>query len=491
MNFSALDGFIVLAYLVVITLIGFRIARRQKSSVDYFLGGHTLSWWAVGCSIVASETSTLTFISVPGLAYKGEYHFLQLALGYLVGRLLVSVFFIPAYYRGKLQTAYEFLGRRFGVTLRRTTSVVFIVTRVLASGVRLFAAAIPVHILTGLSYPMSIFLVGSFTLFYTLVGGLRAVVTMDVLQLALYLAGAGASVLLMLHRMPGHLADVVAAATANGMNKFEVFNLSWGGSIRGFFSMPYTLLGGLLGGTFLTMASHGTDHLLVQRLLACRTVRDSQKALMLDAVLIVLQFAFFLFLGTCLYTFYHGVPYDQLGLASSDEIFPRFIIDTLPRGLAGLVIAGVLASAMGSLSSAINSLASSASLDLFTSTRAGSELWKRNELLFSRLFTVLWGCILMFGAMLFTDSHSTVVELGLRITSFTYGGLLGTFFLGLFDYRANETGALTGFLAGVAAMSAVLALADIDLTWHTMIGCLVTVAVGSSVSRLRSRGLRR
>jgi SSS family solute:Na+ symporter len=484
MSFSALDGFIVLAYLALISVIGFRIARRQRSSVDYFLGGKSLSWWSVGFSIVASETSTLTFISVPGLAYKGDFHFLQLAIGYFIGRLLVSVLFIPAYYRGKLETAYEFLGNRFGSALRRTTSVVFILTRVLASGVRLFAAAIPIHLLLGLSYPMSILLVGSFTLFYTLVGGLTAVVVMDVVQLGLYLAGAGMALLLILHRLPGHLSYVYAFATANGANKFEIFNLSWGTSIAGYFASPFTLLGGLLGGTFLTMASHGTDQLLVQRLLGCRTPRESQKALMLDAALIVLQFAFFLFLGSCLFAFYGGASVEQLGLHSSDEIFPKFIVENLPRGIAGLVIAGVLASAMGSLSSSINSLASSSTLDLFKTTRRGKAALAKNELLFSRLFTILWGVVLIFGAMLFTDTKNTVVELGLKITSFTYGGLLGTFFLGLFFRRATEGGAMIGFIAGVAVMVSVISFTSIDFTWHTMIGCLTTIVVGTAASRL-------
>jgi SSS family solute:Na+ symporter len=486
MNFSALDGFIVFAYLTLISIIGFRIARRQRSSVDYFLGGKSLPWWSVGFSIVASETSTLTFISVPGLAYKGDFHFLQLAIGYFIGRLLVSVLFIPAYYRGQLETAYEFLGKRFGLALRRTTSVVFIVTRVLASGVRLFAAAIPIHLLTNLDYPMSILLVGSFTLFYTLVGGLTAVVVMDVLQLGLYLAGAGLALLFILHRLPGHLAYVVAFGTANGANKFEIFNMSWGTSIAGYFASPFTLLGGLLGGTFLTMASHGTDHLLVQRLLGCRTPRDSQKALMLDATLIVLQFAFFLFLGSALFAFYNGASVEQLGLRSSDEIFPKFIVENLHRGIAGLVIAGVLASAMGSLSSSINSLASSTSLDLFKSTRGGRSAWEKNELLFSRLFTILWGVVLIFGAMLFTDTKNTVVELGLKITSFTYGGLLGTFFLGLFFRRTTDGGAMAGFIAGVAVMVSVLSFTNIDFTWHTMIGCLTTILVGTASSRFFS-----
>ncbi|TAK53765.1 MAG: sodium:solute symporter, partial [Bacteroidetes bacterium] len=431
MGFSSLDYIIVGVYLVGVTIIGSYIARNQKSSRDYFLGGKEMSWWSVGFSIVASETSTLTFISVPGLAYKSDMHFLQVAIGYFIGRLIVSLVFIPAYYKGDLETAYDFLGKRFGLSLRKFTSTVFIVTRLLASGVRLFATAIPLHLITGFDYATSILIIGGFTLLYTYVGGLKAVVAMDVVQLFIYLAGAVASMVIIINHLPNGWSDVIRFATMDNTNKFEVFNFSWGDSFIGFLSSPYTLIGGLLGGTFLTMASHGTDQLLVQRLLGCKTKWDSQRALMLDAAVIVIQFAFFLVLGLCLYAFYNGVPFQQLGLKSSDELFPKFIVENLPTGIAGLVISGVFASAMGSLSSSISSLASSTYLDLFKMSASGKSLDEKKELWWSKLFTLFWGIMLIGGAMLFADTKNPVVELGLKIASFTYGGLLGTFFLGL------------------------------------------------------------
>ncbi len=479
MGFSPLDYAIVGLYLAGVALAGAWFSRSQNTSRDYFLGGKQLSWWSVGFSIVASETSTLTFISIPGLAYTGTMHFLQVAFGYLIGRLLVSAVFIPAYYRGDLVTAYEFLGRRYGPGLRTFASSVFIVTRVLASGVRLFATAIPVHLITGLDYPASILLIGGFTLVYTYLGGLRAVVAMDVVQLCIYLAGAGVAMAVMLSRLPGGWDDVVRFATAGGANKLAIFNLSWGNGVLDYLASPYTLLGGLLGGTFLTMASHGTDQLLVQRLLGCRSRSDSQRALILDAVVIVLQFAFFLLLGLCLYAFYGGVPYRDLGLASSDEIFPRFIVDHLPTGIAGLVIAGVLASAMGTLSSSISSLASSTYLDLFSLTARGRAADARGGVAWSRAFTLFWGVALIGGALLFTDTRNPVVEIGLKIASVTYGGVLGTFFLGLLFRRTTARDALTGFVAGLLAMVAVLLFTTIAFTWHTLIGCAVTILVGN------------
>jgi solute:Na+ symporter, SSS family len=488
MGFTAIDYAIVAAYLVGVTLAGVWIAGRQTSSRDYFLGGKDMAWWSVGFSIVASETSTLTFISVPGLAYRGNMHFLQLAFGYFVGRLLVSVLFIPAYYEGDLETAYDFLGRRFGRPLRKTASSVFIVTRVLASGVRLFATAIPVHIITGLSYPASILLIGGFTLAYTYLGGLKAVVAMDVVQMFIYLLGAAASMVLILYHLPGGWGDVVDWATRGGVSKLEILNFETAGSVMGFFSAPYTLLGCLLGGTFLTMASHGTDQLLVQRLLGCRSKWDAQRALMLDATLIVLQFAFFLVLGLCLFAFYGGQSLEALGLRSSDEIFPRFIVENLPSGLAGLVIAGVLASAMGTLSSSISSLASATFLDFFRPLWRGKDLTPRQEVGWSRVFTLIWGLTLIGGALLFTDTRNAVVELGLKIASVTYGGLLGVFLLGLFFPRTRERDAFLGFAAGLTAMVAVLSGTRIDFTWHTLVGCLATLAVGSLSARLRRLG---
>ena len=490
MGFALLDYVIVAVYLVGVTVAGILISGRQRSSRDYFLGGKEMSWWSVGFSIVASETSTLTFISIPGLAFTGNLYFLQLVVGYFIGRLIVSVVFIPAYYRGDLETAYDFLGKRFGLSLRRLASSVFILTRVLASGVRLFATAIPVHLITGLDYPTSILLIGGFTLAYTYLGGLKAVVAMDVVQLFIYLGGAVAAMVLILQHLPHGWSDVVAFATANGQNKFAFINSHTGTTLAGFLMTPYTLLGGLLGGTFLTMASHGTDQLLVQRLLGCRTRRDSQRALMLDATFILLQFGFFLVLGLCLYAFYGGVTVQQLGLSASDEVFPKFIVENLPTGVAGLVVAGVLASAMGTLSSSISSLASATYLDLFKATRWGRALDERGEVRWSRLFTLLWGLLLIGGAMLFTNTKNPVVELGLKIASVTYGGLLGTFFLGLFFKRTRQVDATLGFIAGLLAMVAVLAFTRIDFTWHTFIGSAVTILVGNVSRAAREQWFR-
>ena len=489
LHFTLLDYSIVAAYLIGITVAGLKLAGRQHSLSDYFLGGKTMSWWAVGFSMVASETSTLTFVSVPGLAYMGNFHFLQLAFGYFIGRLLVAIYFIPAYYRCDLETAYDFLGKRFGLRLRQAISLVFLFTRVLSSGVRLFATAIPVHLITGLGYRNTILLIGLFTIIYTYLGGLKAVVTMDVVQLAIYLCGAAISVIIILTRLPHGWADVVSHAYAGTANKLEVLNLEWGSSLNQFLSTPYTLMGGLIGGTFLSMASHGTDQLLVQRLLGCQSSRDSQRALILDALLINFQFAFFLILGLCLFAFYHGQGLPSLGLQSSDEIFPKFIVENLPPGVAGIVVAGVLASAMGTLSSAISSLASSSYLDLYKRGSRGILAEQSNEIEGSRFFALFWGVVLVSGAMLFKDTTAPVVVLGLKIASFTYGSMLGVFLLGIFFTEATQKDAMIGFLIGILSTGAILMYTTIAFTWQGCIGCVVTLG-GAAVSRFLREHVR-
>lgn len=554
MNFSYIDYAIVAVYLVGVVAFGIITSGKQKNSKDYFLGGKEMKWWAVGLSIVASETSTLTFISIPGLAYKSNMMFLQLVFGYFIGRLLVTVIFIPAYYKGEMETAYDYLGKRFGMTLRKFTSSVFIITRVLASGVRLFATAIPVHIITGYDYPTSIAIIGVFTLIYTYLGGLKAVVSMDVVQMFIYIGGAVISMIIIFQFLPNGMSDVIKYSTMNGQNKFEIFNIGSFTNFTDFFASPYTFLGAILGGTFLTMASHGTDQLLVQRLLGCKTKKESQKALMLDASVIVLQFAFFLFLGLCLHAFYQGVPFKELimkstgaPLGSSDEIFPKFIVENLPIGVAGLVVAGVLASAMGTLSSAISSLASSTYLDLFKSVNLSNNsntsrrlLWSKNliiiisicvlvfslflvliyfsvglittaiimllsilpiinlvqvakkniEMFWSKVFTLFWGAVLIGGAMIFKDSKNPVVELGLSIASFTYGGLLGTFLLGIFFKKTKQVDAMAGFIAGILGMVFVIYYTTTAYTWYVIIGVIITILSANIVSLYRKIFIR-
>lgn len=444
LNISTLDLCIIVIYLTAVTGLGIRLSGRQTSPRDYFLGGKNLPWWAVCLSVVATETSTLTFISIPGLAYISNLGFLQIALGYIIGRIFISFAFLPAYYRGELYTSYELLRIRFGPRMQSYASFVFQMTRLLADGVRLFATAIPLSIITGWNYPVCIIIIAIFTIIYTSIGGIRSVVWMDVLQTFTYIAGAIIAGIVILNRLPGGLSGVLQTATPAG--KFHIFTLGLDKSPGEFFKMNYTLFSGLIGGAFLSMASHGTDQLIVQRLLTCKNVRDSRKALITSGFLIFAQFALFLFLGIMLFVFYHGAN------MRPDEILVGFIIKELPRGLAGLIVAAIFAAAMSTLSSSLNSLASSSMFDIFIPSW-GKNITPKKQLVLSRLFTIFWGSVFIFGALLFKDKQNPVVELGLAIASFTYGGLLGTFFLGTYSKTTSEDEALVAMWSTIFFMT--------------------------------------
>jgi len=451
MGFSPYDYGILFLYLIGITLFGSWLGRNQTNTRDYFLGNRNIPWGAVCFSVVATETSTLTFISIPGLAYLTNLNFLQLTLGYLLGRILVSFLFLPAYYRGDLATAYEFLGNRFGLSLRNFSSIVFQMTRLLADGVRLFATAIPLSLITGWSYPVSIAVMGILTIVYTYIGGIRAVVWVDVVQTVVYLSGAIFAAIYLYHLLPGGWHDIATAAQAD--NKLQIFYPGFENGVRAFFTTRYNFITSLIGGMFLSMASHGTDQIIVQRLLTCNNVRSSQKALIASGVFVMLQFALFLVIGLMLYTFYHGqaIGPDSNFIASSDEVFIKFIIEELPAGLSGLIIAGIFAAAMSTLSGSLNSLASSTMLDIYK-TNFGKKNSPKKDLLISKIITASWGIIFIGGAMLFKDKNNPVVELGLEIASFTYGGLLGVFLMGVLFKKVRENTAIISMWSAIFFM---------------------------------------
>ena len=346
-------------YLAGVTAWGAWLGRGQTGGQDYFLGNRELPWVAVMLSVVATETSTLTFLSIPGVSYLGTLGFLQLTFGYLVGRVVVSMFLLPAYYRGDLSTAYALLEERFGQRARRFASAVFMVTRLLADSVRLFATAIPLALVTGWDYPVSIVVIGAVTLVYTYFGGIKAVVWVDAVQMGLYLVGALVAMAALQVLTPDGWAGILSSAGEAG--KLAVLDLSFD------FAVPYTLWAGVLGGGFLTMASHGTDQLIVQRLLTCRDLTASKKALVGSGVVVIGQFLVFLMVGLGLWVYYEGRTF-----GTSDEIFARFVVEELPPGISGLLVAGVFAAAMSSLSSSINSLASATAYD-FWAPLAGAE----------------------------------------------------------------------------------------------------------------------
>jgi len=454
------------------------IGGKQKTVKDYFLGSKEIPWWAVCFSIVAAETSTLTFISIPGLAYLTNLNFLQVTFGYLIGRIIVAAILLPAYSKGELKTAYTFLENRFGGKTRSFASIIFLFTRTAADGVRLFATAIPLKLMLNIDYPLAIAIIAVITLVYTYTGGMKGVIWVDVMLMFIYLGGAILSAVYLLNLIPGGWGAVTTASLAG--NKFSVFNLGFENGISGFFSQPYTLLGGLIGGAFLSMASHGTDQLIVQRLLSTKSLRDGQKAIVGSGLIVIIQFAIFLLVGVMLYAFYGKLDF------KSDEIFPMFIINVLPAGISGIIVAGLFAAAMSTLAGSMTSLASSTMHDLYIPF-FGNNLSDQKQLKISRMFTIFWAGMLVISAILFMESSRAVVEIALSIASFTYGGLLGTFLLGILNKKAEQEDALAGFVAGIFIMISVISLKLVAWTWYTIIGVIATLLIGSLLNKLSDR----
>ena len=472
MGFTTLDYTILLVYLVAVAILGIIMGGRQRTAKDYFLGKDTIPWWVVCFSIVAAETSALTFISIPGLAYVSNLSFLQLTVGYLLGRIIVSAVLLPAYFAGELSTAYAFLESRFGVSTRRAASVVFLGTRLAADGVRLFATAIPLQLLLGLEYPVVILVLAFVAFLYTFAGGVRGVIWVDAVQMFIYLGGAILAVIVLGSEAPAGLPSLLRSAAEAG--KLSVFDISFG---DGFFQRPYTLVAGLVGGAFLSMASHGTDQLIIQRVLTTKALGPSRKALIGSGIIVIMQFAVFLLVGVLLYALHGGASVADLGLTRADEVFPSFILRSFPPGVKGFVIAGLLAAALSTLAGSISSMASSSMLDLIKPILR-SRLTPQSEMILSRAVTALAALLLVGASLFFMTTTRTVVELALSIASFTYGGLLGTFLLGALFRTPQQRHALVAFGAGIVVMSIIISLNIVAWTWYTAIGVAATVIVG-------------
>lgn len=485
--FTGLDWLVLISYLVGTTVLGIWLGRDQKDARDYFVASQGIPWWAILFSVVATETSALTFISIPGLAYVGNLSFLQIAAGYVVGRVIIAYTLLPRYYQGELVTAYALLERRFGLATRRFASVVFMVTRAFGDSVRVFATAIPVGLIIGPVVPpeyvgpLSILILGAFTVLYTYHGGMRAVVWTDVVQTGVYLIGGLSAIWLLGNGVEGGWSAILSGADAQG--KLQVIDTYTG------IDRPHTLWAGLLGGAFLSMASHGADQLIVQRLLASGSLTDARKSLIGSGLVVLGQFAMFLLIGTGLFAYYRGETFPR-----PDAIFPRFIVEVMPPGLTGLVIAAILAAAMSTVSGALNSLAAATLHDLYLPL-TGKKPEDPGVLKISKAFTLVWAVILIGGAMLYRNEGTPVVTIALSIASFTYGGLLGAFFLAMLVRRARQRDAITGMAVGISAMSVVVfakalsgwfpgleptlaPFARIAWPWFVLIGTSLTFVTG-------------
>ncbi|MBI4501075.1 MAG: sodium/solute symporter [Gemmatimonadetes bacterium] len=475
---KGIDLAVIITYFAGVVAIGAFFARRQHGAADYFLGHRDLPWWAIMLSIVATETSALTVISVPGIAARTNLTFLQLPMGYLIGRIGVAAWLLPGYFRGEQETAYARLESRFGPATRRSASAVFMVVRALGDSVRVFATAIPLAIVTGWSIPTSILALGLITVAYTWGGGLKAVVWVDVMQLGVYLVG-GIAVLAIALGLAGGPGAAFAAATEAG--RLRVFD--WEFSFR----PTYTFWGGIIGGALLSAASHGTDHLIVQRLLASRALAEARRALVVSGIVVIAQFALFLLIGTAIWAAGATTPSMDV-----NQIFPRFVVDHLPVGLAGLVVAGVLAAAMSTISSSLNSLASAATHDFYAPLTGQRD--ERRLLTVGRWFTLFWAVILSVGAFAFRNTGQPVVELALSIASITYGGLLGTYILsGVPRIRGRDAIAAIGvttLIMTIVVLRKPGPFAHLAFPWYVPLGTGLALVTGWSSSFFGSAGRR-
>ena len=493
-QFTWFDGIVIVAYLVGTTLLGVWLGRSQKSARDYFVADKAIPWWAILFSVVATETSALTFISIPGLAYLTDLSFLQIALGYLVGRIVIAYTLLPKYYEGELVTAYALLERRFGTSTRRFASVVFMVTRAFGDSVRVFATAIPVALIIAPMLPegwpvgpTAILILGVFTVIYTYHGGMRAVVWTDVIQTGVYMLGGLSALYLLGAGVDGGWGAIFDRAAAAG--KLRIFDPYMG------FDRPHTVIAGLIGGAFLSMASHGADQIIVQRLLASQNLRDARRSLIGSGIAVIVQFALFLVIGLGLWAYYEARTFER----GSDSIFPQFIIEGMPPGLTGLVIAAILAAAMSTVSGSLNALSAASTHDIYVPL-SRRQLSESQLLAIGKRFTLVWAVILIGGALLYRQQGTPVVVIALAIASFTYGGLLGGFSLALFWKRANQRDALTGMGTAIAIMAVVVfsrqllgwatsrgmadtlswlePLSRIAWPWYVLIGTSITLVVG-------------
>lgn len=488
------DLVVVICYLVGITWFGLQFRQKGERSIkSYFLADRNLPWWAISLSIVAAETSTLTIISVPGIAFAGDFGFLQLVLGYLLGRVAICILFLPRYFRGELLTAYQLIGERFGRRLHRLTAFLFLVMRAAAEGVRVFAVAIVVGVALGTGDIASITILSLLTLLYTFEGGMRAVIWTDVLQMFLYVLGTLVSLWTVCAHIPGGAHALIAEASAAG--KLTVFHFALS------LSQTYTFWAGIIGGGFLTMASHGTDQLMVQRLLAAKNLRESRLALLSSGVVVFVQFTLFLLIGAGLFVYYRHAG-QAPHVPSADRIFPMFIVHQMPVGISGLMIAAILAAAMSNLSAALNSLASTSMVDFYLPRHP--HLSEEKTMKLSRRMTIVWAVVLLLLAIL-SRSGGHVLEIGLSIASVLWGGMLGVFLLGTLTKRANETGTMAGLVVG-CVLNLLLWRQSTDLhlslaghsfvfpkiawTWYVTIGALTTciAGYGISVTVYRNRG---
>ncbi len=500
------DILIVVAYLVVVATIGFVVGRKQSTTHDYFLGSKRIAWWLAGLSLLATETSALTFISVPTQSLRGDWRYLQFALGAILGKLIVARILIPAYYRAEVFTVYGYLETRFGTASRTLAACLFFVGRSLGSGVRLYGAAIALVVVLGLDFKVAIAMIAILAFAYTIVGGIRSVIYTDAIQGVLLFGGGIVALIALVLGFDGSLTEMISelssAQTTSGSDKLRVFDFGFD------LSNGFSFWAGVMGTMFLTTAMMGTDQDMMQRALTCKTAQEGRRSFWLSAAMSVPIVVVFLSVGSALWCRVGG----DAGAASLaaeialdagesspakgyDYIFPWFVLTTLPVGVKGLIIAGICAAAMSSLDSAISALSSTAVTCIwqpFVEPDAKDAQLLRVGRRFSFGFGILLSGIawIVYTSTVAGDADQGfgVLRFGLEVLTWVFPALLGVFLCGVLTKRGRDLG---NVLAIVVTISAILASrfsqelfdlhqAPFAWTWNSVFGTLVAFAIATS-----------
>ena len=493
-NLAAVDAIVLTLYLIASVALGVWLGGGRQNAKNYLLGGNDAPWWAILGSIVATETSTVTFLSVPGIAYaeQGDLRFLQLAIGYIVGRFVIVVWLLPFYFRGELFTVYQLLQQRFGGATQKLASLVFLVTRNLGDGLRLFLTALVLKETLDWSLSYCVIAIGIATIVFTFFGGMRSVIWNDCIQLVVYVAGGALALALIVGQLEGGASGLWGFAEQTG--RLRVFDFGFVDAEGLRFDDTYTFLAGLIGGAFLTLGTHGTDQMFVQRALAARSQADAGRAMIMSGVVVFFQFALFLFVGIALANYYSENPPNE-PFASNDRVFCSFIVHHMPAGvgLIGILLAAVFSAAMSTLSSSLNSSATAVVTDWIRPSRArmsdSAVVWA------SRMLTILFG-VLQIGIGIWAASfHKSVISNALAIAGFSSGLLLGLFAIGAFLPKARQASAIVGMVVGLTILMFVkfgLGGLSEESDWHyqvawpwfPVIGALTTFSAGGLASWL-------
>jgi solute:Na+ symporter, SSS family len=478
-HLSPVDVIIVVSYIAATTALGAWFTGKQRDVNSYFVGDRNVAWWLVLVSIVATETSTVTFLSVPGLAFNpkgGDLTFLQLAFGYIIGRILIAWLLLPSYLHGDLLSAYQLLRQKFSPAVQRTASAIFLLTRAVADGIRLYLAALLLREFTGWNMDVSVVGTAVVTMIYTYLGGMKAVIWTDFIQFVIYVLGALVASFFILNQIQGGVDSFIGVGEADG--KFKLFDFTVD------LTRKYTFWAGLIGGAFLTMASHGADQMMVQRYLCSRSLGQARTALVLSAFVVLVQFLLFLLIGVGLYVLWQQRVLVLPEGTPNDVVFGYFIVHSLPVGLVGLLIASVLASTMGTLSSSLNSSAGAFVGDFYRPLRPG--LSEAHYLAVSRGMTLVWGltrlAVALSAIRLLADR--SVIDSVLLIAGFTTGMILGLFLLARMPRPVGSGPALAGLVVGFLTVLTIWLRTSLAWPWYPLVGTLSTVAVALLFDRL-------